>query len=1035
MVGKSNTKHVYEPVGYNPTLLQVSAPAGTKIPAFADNYVSAQTTTGNILTPGAYDEQKVQSLNLTYTTGDHTIHVGMDQNRISSRAGTSRAGGGTWVYGKTDTPNTPLNPGISAPAANGGYGAQGYYVSRSLSSGVSTPSVDQAAQYIEDAWQTTPTILIKAGLRNEQFTNYNGDGQPYVSMRHQLAPRLGATWDALGDNSLKVFANLGRYHLQMPTNVAVRAAGASLNTSEYFTYSGVDPATGAPTGLKSLGPVYSANNEFGQSKDPRQVAAQNMDSLYQDELIIGFERAYSPSLNFGAKLTYRKLQSTIDDFCDQRPFDKYAADHGIENNFVFTCALFNPGKDNDFLVDYAGTGSKLTPVHLTAADLGYPDVKRTYAALDLFLEHPLRGGWYGKINYTLSRNSGNTEGQTRSDSGQADVSTTAVFDYPELSLYSDGLLPNDRKHQIKAYGFYQFTDEFSVGGNLLAGWQIMMTSALNPDLVGPLVLAGAPLSYWAGVRGKNPLRYLGGILGGTWMTALAGDLGNGVFDGAQLVANFEKMNPSNTFWSKNYNVYSKIDTEAQRFLDFEKWWGNPVLLNAGEMQYIADSLFVGNRLSDAALLDSAGHRIDLRNVKSPIVVFCSWGDDITPPQQALGWVLDLYEDDAALVAGGQTIIYSMHQSIGHLGIFVSASVANKEHEEFTAAMDMIDIMPPGLYEAVFLDKDEEMLQAEIAAGDLAAGDYVMRFERRNLDALRALGGNDVADERRFATVARVSEVNKGLYQTFVSPIVKSMVTETSAEHLREAHPLRMRYTAFSSKNPLLNNIPALAEKVRAQRRPVAKDNVFLQMQEAWSKQIVEALDRYKEVRDQATENIFLSVYGSPLLQALVGLSTDGGKPRRIGRDIAREAAINANRAAAALKTKEGGVTEAIIRALLYIFRSPEMSAADERAFAAMRQLRLRTSDDQEMSVTLLKQILREQYLMLQVNEQAAVDDLPLLLPDEPEARAAALAIVRQVAGATGTLTGEAAARLERIAEMFGPAAPKLAVVRGKKKGA
>lgn len=569
-------------------------------------------------------------------------------------------------------------------------------------------------------------------------------------------------------------------------------------------------------------------------------------------------------------------------------------------------------------------------------------------------------------------------------------------------------------------------------GNCQAGWQIMMTSALNPDLVGPLVLAGAPLSYWAGVRGKNPLRYLGGILGGTWMTALAGDLGNGIFDGAQLVANFEKMNPSNTFWSKNYNVYSKIDTEAPRFLEFEKWWGNPVLLNAGEMQYIADSLFVGNRLSDAALLDSAGHRIDLRNIKSPIVVFCSWGDDITPPQQALGWVLDLYEDDAALVAGGQTIIYSMHQSIGHLGIFVSASVANKEHEEFTAAMDMIDIMPPGLYEAVFLDKDEEMLQAEIAAGDLAAGDYVMRFERRNLDALRALGGNDVEDERRFATVARLSEINKGLYQTFASPIVKTMVTEASAERLREAHPLRLRYTAFSSKNPLLNQIPALAEKVRAERRPVARDNVFWQMQEAWSQQIVDALDRYKEVRDQTTENLFLSVYGSPLLQALVGLNTDGGKPRRIGRDIAREAAVNASRAALALRTKEGGVTEAIIRGLLYIFRSPEMSAADERAFAAIRQLHLRTSDDKLITVTMLKKILREQYLMLQVNEEAAVNDLAALLPEAPEARQDALGIVRQVAGATGTLTGEAAARLDRVAAIFGPASPKLAVVRKKK---
>jgi pimeloyl-ACP methyl ester carboxylesterase len=570
-------------------------------------------------------------------------------------------------------------------------------------------------------------------------------------------------------------------------------------------------------------------------------------------------------------------------------------------------------------------------------------------------------------------------------------------------------------------------------GNCQAGWQIMMTSALNPDLVGPLVLAGAPLSYWAGVRGKNPLRYLGGVLGGTWMTTLAGDLGNGIFDGAQLVENFEKMNPSNTLWSKNYNVYSRIDTEAPRFLDFEKWWGNPVLLNAGEMQYIADNLFVGNRLSDAALLDSDGRRIDLRNVKSPIVVFCSWGDDITPPQQALGWVLDLYEDDAALVAGGQTIIYSTHQSIGHLGIFVSASVANKEHEEFTAAMDMIDVMPPGLYEAVFLDKDEEMLQAEIASGDLAAGDYVMRFERRDLDALRALGGNDLADERRFATVARVSEINQGLYRTFASPLVKAMVTEESAAQRRESHPLRMRYRMFSSKNPLLNGIHEMAARVREQRRPVAPDNFFWQMQQAMSKQIVAMLDNYRDLRDQATENIFLGVYGSPVLQALVGLGNSADMPRRIGRDIAREAASNATRAAAALMTAEGGVTEAIVRGLLYIYRSPEMSAADERAFATIRQLKLRTSDDKEMSVTHFKTIVREQYLMLQVAEEAAMRDLPLLLPAAPEARAAALAIVRQVAGATGTLTGDGAVRLERVAAMFEPQAPALSVV-GKKKG-
>ena len=69
------------------------------------------------------------------------------------------------------------------------------------------------------------------------------------------------------------------------------------------------------------------------------------------------------------------------------------------------------------------------------------------------------------------------------------------------------------------------------------------------------------MSYWAGVRGKNPMRYSGGLLGGSWLTALAGDLGGGKFDGAWLVQNFENLNPANTLWTKQYNLYAKVDTE------------------------------------------------------------------------------------------------------------------------------------------------------------------------------------------------------------------------------------------------------------------------------------------------------------------------------------------------------------------------------------------------------------------------------------------------------------------------------------------
>ncbi|HEY6223293.1 MAG TPA: DUF3141 domain-containing protein, partial [Gemmatimonadales bacterium] len=243
-------------------------------------------------------------------------------------------------------------------------------------------------------------------------------------------------------------------------------------------------------------------------------------------------------------------------------------------------------------------------------------------------------------------------------------------------------------------------------GNCQAGWAVMILAAMRPDLFGPIIVAGAPMSYWAGVRGKNPMRYSGGLLGGSWLTALTSDMGAGKFDGAWLVQNFENMNPSNTLWTKQYNVYSKVDTEAPRYLDFERWWGGHVNLNAEEIQFIVDELFVGNHLAAGEVKLSDGTAIDLRNINRPIVVFCSKGDNITPPQQALGWILDLYKDVDEIRCYGQTIVYTIHETVGHLGIFVSGGVARKEHSEFSSNIDLIDVLPPGLYEAVFEAKTD-----------------------------------------------------------------------------------------------------------------------------------------------------------------------------------------------------------------------------------------------------------------------------------------------------------------------------------------
>jgi pimeloyl-ACP methyl ester carboxylesterase len=554
-----------------------------------------------------------------------------------------------------------------------------------------------------------------------------------------------------------------------------------------------------------------------------------------------------------------------------------------------------------------------------------------------------------------------------------------------------------------------------VVGNCQAGWQIMMTAAIRPDLFGPILLAGSPLSYWAGVRGRNPMRYLGGTLGGTWLTALAGDLGNGTFDGANLVANFESLNPANTYWEKPYNLYSKADTEAARFLDFETWWGSPVTLNAGEMQWIADNLFVGNKLTSGEIRTSDGTRVDLRNIRSPIIVLCSWGDNITPPQQALGWVTDLYGHEDEIVANGQTIVYTLHQTIGHLGIFVSSKVANKEHAEFASCMEMIDLLPPGLYEAVITEIDDTTVNP-----GLISGNHLFRLEARTLDDIRALGANNEEDQRRFATAARVSEINTGLYRTFAQPVVRAMASETSAELLRETHPHRMRFAAFSDSNPFMATVKPLADAIRADRRPVSPDNPLLTMEKVTSTWISTCWESYRLARDAMTEAMFLGTYGSPALQAMVGLAAEE-TPAPTHTDSAREAIAVAWRAELEKKFEVGGLVEAVIRSILYV-RRPQRSA-DERGFAVLQAVRRMQPANRRLTFGELKTLFREQYLLLYLDEERAFRAIPRLLPDDPEQRSQGWQVIEQVLQASGDLPPEGNDRIARVRQLFAATRP------------
>jgi pimeloyl-ACP methyl ester carboxylesterase len=548
-------------------------------------------------------------------------------------------------------------------------------------------------------------------------------------------------------------------------------------------------------------------------------------------------------------------------------------------------------------------------------------------------------------------------------------------------------------------------------GNCQAGWAVMILASLRPELFGPIIVAGAPLAYWAGVHGKNPMRYSGGLLGGSWLTALTSDLGGGKFDGAWLVQNFESQNPSNTLWSKQYNVYSKVDSEADRYLEFERWWGGHVNLNAEEIQFIVDELFVGNNLAAGRITMSDGQPVDLRNIRSPILVFCSKGDNITPPQQALDWILDLYADVDEIRAYGQTIVYTVHESVGHLGIFVSGGIAKKEHAEFSSNIDLIDVLPPGLYEATF-----EAKGTDTANADLAVGEWVMRCEARTLDDIRAMGGNSPEDERRFAAAKRVSEINLAAYQKYLQPWIKGMVKPQAAEMMRNLHPLRLQYEAFSSKNPFMATVKSLAERVSEDRKQVSTDNPFVAFQEQFSKQIVNALDSWRDAQEALSEATFLAVYGSPALQAAVGVDPQSTPSRRQEMSASYRGKLERRIAELKSKISEGGLREAAIRGLLYVGSARGM--VDERSLEALRNVR-RGDSGARLTLTEFKMLVREQFFMLLLDQEGALAAIPKLLPDNAKARQAAFAAIREVLSASAVMPGEVVKRLKRVAELFG----------------
>ena len=271
-------------------------------------------------------------------------------------------------------------------------------------------------------------------------------------------------------------------------------------------------------------------------------------------------------------------------------------------------------------------------------------------------------------------------------------------------------------------------------------------------------------------------------------------------------------------------------------------------------------------------------------------------------------------------------------------IFVSSKVAAKEDAAFVRTLDILDVLPPGLYEMIVTPKTPGEPCAE-----LVTGEFLARFEPRALDDIRALGRNSEEDDLAFATVKRLSEINLSLYRIFVQPYMQLAVNRQVAQLIRRLNPLRLSYRIFADDNPAMAPVAALAEYLRrARRRPVTQYNPLWLIQETYSNLVERTFKFWSDVRDTIGEAWFFAVYGSRILHAMLGTAAGAGTVRQLPPITpADEAAYKAARDQARAKLREGGVEEGIVRSLLFVLQAE--GQFDERVAAAFRELHMRRS--------------------------------------------------------------------------------------------
>ncbi|HEX7111806.1 MAG TPA: TonB-dependent receptor [Mizugakiibacter sp.] len=420
------------------------------------------------------DTRKQARADFEWTLGDHLLRFGYDHELDTSDYARHYPGPGGYYYNVY-----PTSPG--ATISNGGVVPPGYtaYVRARRYEIAGVFDTKNSALYLEDSWHATPNLVLSAGVRNDSFDNEDSAGRSYIKMSSQIAPRFGFSWDTKGDATTKLFGNIGRYYLPVANVINIKQAGGLLDERTYYGFDGWQTLdlNGVPYAVPKLGPQIGpvdTSQGDGTVGDLRSEVDRDMDPVYQDELILGFQQMLDSVWSWGVRGTYRRLHNAIDDM-------EISATPQCGGDGYVGWVMANPGKkvtvwgdtncdgsaDGWVTIDTAKQGWALYDADGNyLGQRGWVKPKRTYTALEFQLDRAWDGKWAFNATYVLSWNRGNAEGPVNSDTNFDDTGRTENFDDPWTNFGGDGYLPNDRRHQLKLRGTYGLTPHWQIGGAL-----------------------------------------------------------------------------------------------------------------------------------------------------------------------------------------------------------------------------------------------------------------------------------------------------------------------------------------------------------------------------------------------------------------------------------------------------------------------------------------------------------------------------------------------------------------------------------------